>query len=68
MSILKEAIKKSGGLASQADLARMFGVGSPRVRQMRLEYADFPKPVGSVNGQPVWARDEARAWRKARHG
>ena len=52
----------AGGLASQADLARRWGIRRQRVNELVWE-SGFPAPVGQVNGHPVWLMREASdAW------
>jgi predicted DNA-binding transcriptional regulator AlpA len=53
------------GVASQADLARRWGLSRQRVHQLVREPA-FPAPAGRVSGQPVWFAAEADEWREYR--
>jgi hypothetical protein len=53
------------GLASQADLARRWGITRQRVNQLTRE-PGFPAPGGEVNGQPVWFGAAADQWRDYR--
>lgn len=53
------------GIASQADLARRWGVTRQRVWQHSRE-PGFPRPVAVVNGKPVFVIAEADAWRRDR--
>jgi hypothetical protein len=53
------------GLASQADLAKRWGVSPQRVHQLVHE-AGFPPTAGRVNGERVWFAAEADEWRARR--
>jgi hypothetical protein len=60
--LLRDQLRRAGGLASQADLARRWGVRRQRVNEF-VHSQSFPSPVGEVNGQPVWLMREASdAW------
>jgi len=61
----RACLEACGGLASQADLGRRWGLTRQRVWQFVREPA-FPEPVMLVNGQPVWLVDEAEDWRRHR--
>jgi hypothetical protein len=65
MPEVQDGIKRLGGLASQADLARRWGISRQRVHQLTRE-TGFPSPAGEVNGQPVWFVAAADQWRKYR--
>jgi hypothetical protein len=54
-----------GGIASQADLAKRWGVSPQRVHQLVHE-AGFPRTAGRVNGERVWFAAEADGWRAER--
>jgi hypothetical protein len=57
-----EVLEAAGGLASQADLARRWGIARQRVHEV-VRAPEFPTPVGQVNGHPVWlAREASDAW------
>jgi hypothetical protein len=59
---LAAQINRAGGLLSAADLARDWNL--TRQRLTVLQRAEgFPEPVGTVNGRPVWAGNDAREWR-----
>ena len=56
------------GLASQADLAKRWGVTPQRVHQL-VQEPGFPPTAGRVNGERVWfagEADESRAERRTR--
>lgn len=57
----RRTVARMGGLASQADLARRWGLTRQRVHQMIRE-PGFPAPGGQVNGQPVWFAAVADQW------
>lgn len=59
------AISAAGGLASQADLARRWGMSRQRVHQLIPE-PYFRAPAGLINRQPVWLPDEADHWYRSR--
>lgn len=61
----RAGIQISGGLASQADLARRWGMSRQRVGIL-VRQPGFPQPAAAVNGQPVWLADEAAIWRQHR--
>jgi hypothetical protein len=62
----RRAIRRAGGLASASDLARRWGLSPTRVGQL-ADQDGFPEPVGHVaGGRPVWAVNEADAWRARR--
>lgn len=61
----RAGIQVSGGLASQADLARRWGMSRQRVGIL-VRQPGFPEPAATVNGQPVWLADEAAIWRQHR--
>lgn len=63
---LRVAIEKAGGLASQADLARIWGITRSTANQL-CTLDDFPEPVAIIGRSPVYAVDEAVAWRERRH-
>ena len=42
-------------------LAQVIHSTVPTTRRM-TRHADFPKPVGEINGKPRWDRDEIAAW------
>lgn len=49
-------------LAGLAEVAALLGVSRERVRQLRAERADFPKPVADLQATPVWRRGDVEAW------
>jgi predicted DNA-binding transcriptional regulator AlpA len=51
------------GMASQADLARHWGLTRSRAWQIVRE-PGFPEPVACVNGCDVWFVAEVEHWRK----
>jgi hypothetical protein len=53
------------GIASQADLAKRWGVSPQRVHQL-VQEAGFPPSAGRVNGERVWFAAEADEWRARR--
>jgi hypothetical protein len=57
----QDRIKRLGGLASQADLARRYGITRQRVHQLARE-PGFPEPAGHVSRQPVWFAAAADQW------
>ena len=62
MNSVEQILVAEGGLASQADLARRWGLPRQRVHEL-VRTPDFPRPVGRVNGHPVWLMREASdAW------
>ncbi len=61
----REALAATGGLASQADLARRWGMTRQRVFQMTREPA-FPPPATQINGHAIWLVDEAEHWKRYR--
>lgn len=62
---LRRAIDQAGGLASQADLARLWGITRSTANQL-CGLPDFPEPVATIGRSPVYAVDEAKAWRDRR--
>lgn len=64
MGDLRDMIEGAGGLANQSDLARRWGIGRQWVSEV-VQRDDFPAPVTSVGGRPVWSVAEADAWRRA---
>jgi predicted DNA-binding transcriptional regulator AlpA len=61
----RQALSEIGELASQADLARRWGLTRQRVHQLVREPA-FPSPVARVSGQSVWLAHEADYWLRLR--
>lgn len=53
-------------LAGLAEVAEMLGVSRERVRQLRAERVDFPRPVADLQATPVWQRSEVAAWDASR--
>jgi hypothetical protein len=64
---LRRAIAAGGGIATQAELARHWGVNRARARQLAGE-PGFPAPVATIGGSDVWAVGEVDAWRAERFG
>jgi hypothetical protein len=62
---MSELMRGVGGLASQADLGRRWGTSRQRVHQLKGE-VDFPEPVATVSGRPVWIAAEADVWFRQR--
>jgi hypothetical protein len=62
--VLRAAIAAEGGLATQSDLARLWGISEARVRHMRIA-GGFPEPVTSVTDgrSPLWTVSSALAYR-----
>jgi hypothetical protein len=59
---LRNEVAAAGGLASQADLARRWGVARQRVHEM-VRDGLLPTPIARVGGRPVWLMREASdAW------
>jgi hypothetical protein len=56
-------VAKAGGLVGRGDLERRWGVSRKRIQQITAGEA-FPKPVGEINGQPVWLSTEADVYRE----
>jgi len=61
----QDRINRLGGLASQADMARRWGISRQRVHQL-VGGLRFPAVVGYVNGQAVWFAGAADQWREYR--
>jgi hypothetical protein len=53
--VVREALQGFGGLASQADLGRRWGISRQRVHQLTRE-VDFPKPVATISGRGPGSR------------
>lgn len=62
-------IVREVGVASQADLARRWGISRQRVHVLSRTAPGFPEPVAVVNGAPVWVIAECDEWwpRRAIH-
>jgi predicted DNA-binding transcriptional regulator AlpA len=60
-SVVREVVQGVGGLTSQADLGRRWGISRQRVHQLTRE-VDFPKPVATISGHGAWIAQEADAW------
>lgn len=54
------------GVASQADLARIWGISRQRAHVLSRTAPGFPVPVAHVNGAPVWIVAEAKEWWRMR--
>lgn len=50
-------------LGGTGDLAERWGVTTQRVRQL-AEREDFPRRLGTINGNPVYDVDECDGWRE----
>src|SRR5262245_57322054 len=59
--VVREALQRVGALASQADLARRWGISRQRVHQLTRE-VDVPKPAATIGGQGAWIVEEVDAW------
>lgn len=57
----RDALASVEGLASQADLARRWGLSRQRVHELVRE-PQFPVPAAIVSGQPAWIAAEADEW------
>lgn len=64
---LRRAIERAGGLVNAPAIARDWGVSLQRAHQI-IRAEDFPPPVTTIAGRPVWARCQTDAWRKQRVG
>jgi prophage regulatory protein len=60
-STVREILQGVGGLASQADLARRWGVSRQRVHLLTRD-PGFPGPAARVSGRSVWIAAGADLW------
>jgi len=60
-----DALHAAGGIAGRADLAARWGISRARVAVLTGR-DDFPEPVATINGQPVWLTAEADVWKAGR--
>jgi predicted DNA-binding transcriptional regulator AlpA len=45
------------------DIAEMLGVSRQRAHELTQRH-NFPRPVGQINRQPVWRREDVETWAK----
>jgi hypothetical protein len=64
---LSALLERHGGIVGRVELAKQWGVSRQRVAQL-LIVPDFPEPIATANGGPVWLADECDAWKAARPG
>jgi predicted DNA-binding transcriptional regulator AlpA len=62
---VRDAIAAGGGLVDRAEIGRRWGVSRTRVGQL-LASRDFPKPVASVGGRPLWLAGDVDEWKANR--
>lgn len=60
---LRRLIDKAGGLHTEADLARRWGVSRQRIREL-TEMDDFPQPVLVIGRSKLYAGYECDTWRE----
>jgi predicted DNA-binding transcriptional regulator AlpA len=64
---LRRVVSQAGGLVAATDLAEQWEVSRQRAHQL-IAAEDFPRPIATVAGRPVWARCQTDAWREQRSG
>lgn len=64
---LRESIQANGGLLGKKEIGQRLGVSRQRVGQLIEDHKDFPAPVGTVSGIPVWLGSDVDAWARRRH-
>lgn len=55
-------------LAANSDLAEQHHVSRSTIVNWVTRYDDFPKPVTTIGGRPVWSRAQVAAWVDANCG
>lgn len=46
----------------QSDIARLLGVSRERVRQLRVQHADFPQPSAATGHSLFWRYEDVVRW------
>lgn len=70
MAIKLWALTDLGGVS---DLARKYGVNLSTVSNWRNRYEDFPEPLTSISGAPVFSFKQvakwyrSKSWKKGKH-
>lgn len=63
---LAESIAANGGLLGKKEIGLLLGVTRQRAGQL-VESPDFPAPIATVSGIPVWLGAHIEAWDRRRH-